>query len=283
MSRRITGATMVAGIVGHPVRHSVSPILHNAWLEASGLDGVYVPFAPQRDGFKRLVEGLRGGVVRGLNVTIPFKEEALACAEALSERALAAGAANLLTFEADGTIRADNTDGLGMLRAFAEQAPGFSPDGATVTILGAGGGARGAAAAFVQAGAAEVRLVNRTLERAQAIAGALGDVVRTFAWDDLDRALDGAGALVNATSLGLEGGEPLDLELEALPAGAAVMDMVYRPLETPLLKLARAEGRPAVDGLAMLIGQAEPSYRAFFGADPPAIEVRLLAIKALGL
>ena len=283
MSRQITGATVVAGIVGHPVRQSVSPILHNAWLEASGLDGVYVPFAPVRDGFRRLIEGLRGGTVRGLNVTIPFKEEALACAQALTERALAAGAANLLTFEADGSIRADNTDGLGMLRAFAEQAPGFSPEGASVTILGAGGGARGAAAAFVQAGAAEVRLVNRTLERAQAIAGALGDVVRTFGWDELDRALEGSDALVNATSLGLEGGEPLDVALEALPKGAPVMDMVYRPLETPLLRLARAQGRPAVDGLAMLIGQAIPSYRAFFGAEPPTIDVRLLAIKALGL
>jgi shikimate dehydrogenase len=283
MSRAISGATMVAGIVGFPVRHSVSPILHNAWLEASGLDGVYVPFAPERGGFGRLVEGFRGGAVRGVNVTIPFKEEALACAHAPSERARAAGAANLLTFEADGTIAADNTDGLGMLKAFAEQAPGFSAKGATVTILGAGGGARGAAAAFALEGAAEVRLVNRTIERADAIAGALNTKVRTFAWERIDQALDGAHALVNATSLGLEGGDPLDIALEALPKAAPVMDMVYRPLETPLLKLARAQGRPAVDGLAMLIGQAVPSYRAFFGAEPPKVEVRLLAIRALGL
>jgi shikimate dehydrogenase len=283
MSRRITGATMVAGIVGFPVRHAMSPILHNAWLEASGLDGVYVAFAPDRNGFGRLVEGFRGGAIRGLNVTIPFKEEALACAEAASERALAAGAANLLTFEADGTIVADNTDGLGMLKAFEQQAPGFSAKGATVTILGAGGGARGAASAFALEGAAEVRLVNRTIERAEAIAGALNTKVRIFTWTDIDQALDGADALVNATSLGLEGGDPLDIVLDALPITSPVMDMVYKPLETPLLKLARSQGRPAVDGLAMLIAQAVPSYQAFFKADPPGIDVRLLAIRALGL
>jgi shikimate dehydrogenase len=283
MSRRITGATMVAGIAGFPVRHSMSPVLHNAWLEAAGLDGVYVPFAPPRDGFSRLVQGLRGGTVRGLNVTIPFKEEALACADRASDRATAAGAANLLIFEADGTIVADNTDGLGMLHAFAVQAAVFSPKGATVTILGAGGGARGAAAAFALAGAFEVRIVNRTLERAQAIADALGPSVRAIAWSDLDPALDGSQALVNATALGLAGGEPLGISLDRLPLDAPVMDMVYRPLETGLLKLARSQGRPTVDGLEMLIGQAIPSYRALFGAEPPAINVRALAIEALGL
>lgn len=283
MSRRITGATAVAGVAGFPVKHSLSPILHNAWLEAGGVDGVYVPFGPARDGFTRLVQGLRGGAVRGLNVTLPFKEEALALADRPTPRATGAGAANLLVFEGDGTITADNTDGLGMLAAFAAQAPGFEPKGATVTILGAGGAARGAAAAFVLAGARQVRLVNRTLERAQAIADALGPAVAACAWSEIDAALAGADALVNATSLGLEGGPPLEVELSPLPAGAPVMDMVYRPLETPLLAAARAQGRPAVDGLEMLVGQAVPSFRAFYGCEPPAIDVRALAIAALGL
>jgi shikimate dehydrogenase len=283
MSRTITGATAVAGIVGHPVRHSISPILHNAWLEAAGLDGVYVPFAPSPDGFVRLAEGFRGGAVRGLNVTLPFKEAALAIADRASERARMAGAANLLLFEDGGTIAADNTDGLGLLAAFAEQAPDFSIAEACIAILGAGGGARGAAAALILAGAGEVRLINRTRERAETIAAELGGQVRAFAWDEMDEALVGAGALVNATSLGLEGGDPLDIDLSCLPSGAPVMDMVYRPLVTPLLVQARKLGHPAIDGLAMLIGQAVPSYRAFFGGEPPAIEVRALAIKALGL
>ncbi|MDB5452797.1 MAG: aroE [Caulobacteraceae bacterium] len=283
MSRSITGATMVAGVVGHPVRHSVSPILHNAWLEAAGIDGVYVAFATPKVGFARFVEGLRGGAVRGLNVTIPFKEEALALADRASERARMAGAANLLVFEDDGTIVADNTDGLGLLGAFAEQAPAFAVADATVAMLGAGGAARGAAAALILAGAAEVRLVNRTVERARGVAAELGGQVRAFGWDERDEALAGAQALINATSLGLEGGEPLEIDLAALPKGAPVMDMVYRPLRTPLLEQAKAAGRPTVDGLAMLIGQAVPSFEALFGARPPAIDVRGLAIAALGL
>lgn len=283
MMRKITGATVVAGIVGAPVRHSLSPVLHNAWLDAAGIDGVYVPFSPPLDGFGRLIEGLRGGAVRGVNVTLPFKEEGLRAADRLTERAAAAGAANLLTFEADGTIIGDNTDGLGMQAAFSAQAPDFRPEGVVVAILGAGGAARGAAATFVLAGAAEVRLVNRTLDRAEAIAKALGPKVRAFAWADMDAALLGAAVLVNATSLGLENGQPLDISLDALPAGAPVMDMVYRPLETPLLWTARQQGRPAVDGLEMLIGQAVPSYRAFFGAEPPELDVRKLAIEALNL
>ena len=142
MSRTITGSTAVAGIVGHPVRHSVSPLLHNAWLDAAGLDGVYVPFAPGAEGFARLVEGFRGGAVRGINVTIPFKEAALAAADRASERARMAGAANLLLFDTDGTIVADNTDGLGLLAAFAQQAPGFAIPGATVAAPAAARGAR---------------------------------------------------------------------------------------------------------------------------------------------
>lgn len=280
----ISGATAVAGIVGHPVRHSVSPILHNAWLEAAGIDGVYVPFAPAKDGFTRLVEGLRGGAVRGLNVTIPFKEEALAAADHLTDRARMAGAANLLTFADDGSVTADNTDGLGLLAAFAEQAPGFGLFDATVTILGAGGAARGAAAAVLSAGACEIRLVNRTLERAETIAHELGGQVRAFAWDELADALAGSQALINATSLGLEGGEPLEIDLTFLPAGAPVMDMVYRPLETPLLAQARARGHVGIDGLSMLIGQAHPTFEAVYGRPTPKeVDVRALSLRAMGL
>lgn len=282
MIRSINGATVVAGVVGRPVKHSLSPAIHNAWLAEAGLDGVYVPFGPPADGFSRFVEGLRGGVVRGLNVTLPFKEQALAAADEASAAAEAAGAANLLVFEPDGRIVADNTDGVGLLWAFRNQAPAFEPGGGVVTILGAGGAARGAAAAFILAGARQVRLVNRTLEKAEAIAQALGPDVRVFGWDQVEAALSGADALVNATSLGLDGKTTLDVELHALGAAAPVMDMVYRPLETPLLAQARRRGHPAVDGLEMLIGQAIPSFRAFFGAEPPAIDARGLVLTALG-
>ena len=141
----ITGKTTVAGVVGAPVTHSLSPVIHNAWLAAAGIHGVYVPFAPSRDGFTAFVKGLAGGAIRGLNVTVPFKEEALDLATHVSLRARRAGAANLLIFGSDGSVAADNTDGEGLLGALAAQAPGFDVESGPVVLLGAGGAARGAA------------------------------------------------------------------------------------------------------------------------------------------
>jgi shikimate dehydrogenase len=276
MSGRISGATLVAGVVGAPVRHSLSPLIHNAWLEASGVDGVYVAFSPPASGFAAFCQGLRGGAIRGLNVTAPFKEEALALADEPTPRAVAAGSANLLLFEGDGRIRADSTDGRGLLQAFAEQASGFDPTAGVAVILGAGGAARAAAAAFVEAGAPEVILVNRTLARAEATAHALGAPV-TAAAGDAGGALSRANVLINATPAGLGGSQGPAVNLAALPSTAVVMDMIYRPLRTGLLEAARARGCRTVDGLAMLIGQAGPSFEALFGRPPPAIDVRTLA------
>ena len=279
MSRPITGRTLVAGVVGKPIAHSMSPILHNAWLQAAGIDGVYVALEAPDGGLRRLVEGLRGASVRGLNVTLPFKTDALAAADEAHPRARRAQAANLLTF-ADGRVAADNTDGLGLLAAFAEQAPGFDPSAGPVAILGAGGAARGAVAAFLDAGCPHVRVVNRTFGRAQALAADLG--CEAFALADAEGAFQGAIAVVNATSAGLADDSAPEFPLAATPAGCVVMDMVYRPLVTPALARARALGRPTVDGLAMLIGQARPSFEAFFGQAPPAdLDVRALALKAI--
>ncbi|MFN3512456.1 MAG: shikimate dehydrogenase [Phenylobacterium sp.] len=276
---RISGATRVAGVVGRPIAHSLSPVLHNAWLAAAAIDGVYVPFSVTPEGFGDLVRALRGGSVAGLNVTLPFKEEALALADTASPRARAAQAANVLVFGEDGGVHADNTDGMGLLAAFAEQAAGFDPAAAPVAILGAGGGARGAAAAFAEAGA-KVRIVNRTLAKAEALAASFGG--RAYPLDRAAEAFEGVGAVVNATSAGLAGEGRLDLPLSATPATAVVMDMVYKPLKTPILAAAEALGRRTVDGLAMLIGQAAPSFEAFYGRPPPAdVDVRALALQIL--
>lgn len=281
MTRQITATTVVAGVAGHPVKHSLSPLIHNAWLEAAGVDGVYVAFEPPADNFPKFAEGLRGGAIRGLNVTLPFKEQALSICHRATTRAEAAEAANLLIFEADGTITADNTDGLGMLGALSSQA-GFDPKSGPVVVLGAGGAARGAAAALKAAGAPEVRVVNRTVAKAEFVAGALGDIGRAFPLDEAGRALDGAKAVINATSAGLMNGGRLDVPLEATPADAVVMDMLYRPLVTPFLAQAQKLGRRTVDGLAMLVGQAEPSFEAFYGRSPPTdVDVRALALAAL--
>lgn len=278
----LTGATRVAGVVGRPILHSMSPILHNAWLAGAGIDGVYVPFSVVSDRFQDFAQSLRGGSVAGLNITLPFKGQALAVADEATARARMAEAANVLVFRPDGTILADNTDGLGLLAAFAEQAPGFDPKAGPVVILGAGGGARGAVSAFLEAGCPEVRIVNRTVEKAEAIAAALGAKAYPLAW--ADAAFDGATAVVNATSAGLADAAPLDVPLASTPATAIVMDMVYKPLKTPFLRQAEELGRRTVDGLAMLIGQAVPSFTAFFGVAPPAdVDVRALALNSLGL
>jgi shikimate dehydrogenase len=274
----ITGAAKVAGVIGRPVAHSLSPLIHNAWIASAGLDAAYVPFASLAgDGFERLVDGLRG-VISGLNVTVPFKERALALADRADAAARAAGAANVLLFAPDGTVEARNTDGIGLLAAFAGQAPALQLRERPIVVLGAGGAARGAAAALGAAGVT-VRIVNRTRARADALA----EQVSAQVFDDGDpAAFEGAGAVVNATTLGLKDGSTPAIPWAALPADAVIMDMVYQPLKTPLLQAAAARRHVVVDGLAMLIGQARPSFEAFFGEAPPDVDVRLLCLQALG-
>lgn len=276
MTRRIDGEAMVAGVTGRPIAHSLSPVLHNAWIEAAGLNAVYVPFAPPDEGFERFVRGLRGGVIRGLNVTAPFKERALELADEADETARRAGSANLLIFHPDGPIEARSTDGAGLLGAFADQAVGFAFDRPAV-VLGAGGAARAAAAALLGAGCPEIRIVNRTASRAEELVFAFRDRLRAFPLARADEAMEGACAVVNAAAGGPS--PPLD----SLPDDAAVMDMNYRPmLETALLQAARSRGLRPVDGLAMLIAQAAPSFEAFYGIAPPAdADVRGAALEVL--
>ena len=276
-----SGAAVVAGVIGSPVRHSLSPLIHNAWIAAAGLDAIYAPFETTKDGFETAVRGLRAAGVRGLNVTLPFKEAALALAERADEAATAAGAANLLLFGVGDLVEARNTDGIGLLQALETQSPGWRASSAPVLVLGAGGAARGAVAALLTSGA-EVIVANRTAERAQALAQEFAGV-RSIDVSDLAAALAHAGTIVNATSGGLSGREALVLPLQAARADAVVMDMVYSPLCTPLLRAASAQGLRTVDGLAMLIGQAVPSFEALFGrSPPPEVDVRALALSALG-
>ncbi|MCK5910744.1 MAG: shikimate dehydrogenase [Caulobacter sp.] len=282
-SGTISGAAVVGGVCGQPIKHSMSPVLHNAWIAAAGLDAAYVPFAPAAERFETFVDGLRGGAVRGVNVTIPFKERALALADTASDLAKMAGAANLLLFAPDGSVHADNTDGPGLLGAVQAQAPGFDASAAPVVILGAGGAARGAVAALLLAGAPEIRIVNRTLARAQELADAFGPKVIAAEDAALPGLLADAGLVINATSLGLGGGAGPAADLSLTPETAVVMDMVYKPLRTEFLRRAQAAGRRTVDGLEMLLRQAIPSFEAIYGVAPsPAVDVRGMALKLLG-
>ncbi len=283
MSSRISGAAIVGGVCGQPIKHSMSPVLHNAWIQAAGLDAAYVPFAPAADRFETFVEAFRGGAVRGVNVTIPFKERALALADTASDLAKMAGAANLLLFAEDGSVHADNTDGPGLLGAIVAQAPGFDVAAAPVVILGAGGAARGAVAALLLAGAPKVTIVNRTLARAQELADAFGPKVFAAEEGGLPGLLSEAGLVINATSLGLGGGAGPAADLTLTPKTAVIMDMVYKPLRTEFLRRAQSAGRRTVDGLEMLLRQAIPTFEAIYGAAPsPEVDARGLALKLLG-
>lgn len=261
--------TVIAGVAGRPITHSLSPLIHRAWIAAAGLDADYRAFGPEdAAGFEALVAGGRAGGLRGLNVTAPFKAQALTAADEASATARLCGAANLLVFEG-GRVRADSTDGEGLLAALAEQAPGLALNGRPAVILGAGGAARAAAAALKAAGA-DVGVLNRTPARAEALAADLG--VRVAGPDSTAA----AALVVNALSV------PPEIDIGALRSDAVLMDMTYRPLTTPFLAAGRARGLGTVDGLAMLVGQARPSFRTLFGLEPPPVDVRGLALEALG-
>ena len=268
---RITGAAHLAGIAGQPVAHSLSPVIHNAWLQAGDIDGAYMPFAP-RDaaGFDALVAAGRAGLVQGLNVTAPFKEQAFALADEASQAAQTTGSANILVFD-NGRVLADSSDGVGVLYALAEQAPELTLKGAVVVMLGAGGAARAGAGALIEAGA-QIRILNRSRDRAEALAADLGPSVTVAD----EAALAEADLVINALSV------PPSIDLSALKPGAVVMDMTYKPVVTPFLAAARARGLTTVDGLAMLIGQATPSFSALFRRPPPPLDLRALLLAYLG-
>ena len=270
-AHRITGAAMLAGIAGQPVAHSLSPVIHNAWLEAGGIDGVYAPFAPKdAAGFDALVAAGRAGLVQGLNVTAPFKEQAFALADEASAAAQATGSANILVFE-NGQVRADSSDGVGVLYALAEQAPALKLKDAVVVMLGAGGAARAGAGVLIEAGA-NILILNRSRDRAEALAADLGPSVTVA--DETD--LASADLVINALSV-----QP-SIDLLALKPTAVVMDMTYKPVVTPFLAAARARGLTTVDGLAMLIGQAAPSFTALYRRPPPPLDLRALLLAHLG-
>ncbi len=265
-----SGKAIVAGVAGWPVGHSRSPRLHGHWLRRYGIDGLYAPFPVAPENFEPAVRGLAGAGLAGLNVTVPHKEAACALCDRLDETARRLGAANTLIFGPEGDIEGRNTDAFG----FAEnlKAGAGAVTGGTAVVLGAGGAARAVVLALQSLRSGPIRLVNRTASRAEAVADALGPAIETAPWAERAGALAGAALLVNATSLGMTGQPALDLPLDDLPAEATVNDIVYAPLETPLLAAARRRGCRTVDGLGMLLHQARPGFHAWFGVDPAVDE-----------
>jgi shikimate dehydrogenase len=255
----------LAGVIGAPVGHSRSPRLHGTWLRDYGIAGHYVPLHVEAGDLERVLRVMpRMGFV-GANVTIPHKEAALALADEVTDMAARIGAVNTLTFK-DGRILADNTDGYGFMANLRQGAPDWRADAGPALVLGAGGAARAVIVALQDAGVPEIRLTNRTRARAEELAAEFGCAVQD--WEKRAEGLGDLGLLVNTTALGMEGQAPLEMPLDGLPAGALVTDIVYTPLDTPLLCDARARGLQAVDGLGMLLHQAVPGFERWFGRRP---------------
>ena len=272
------GQPVRAGVIGWPVSHSLSPVMMTAWLEAAELAGRYERLAIAPEDFERRVRTLAADGFSGVNITLPHKQAALALADEVSAAARAVGAANVLTLR-EGRLFADNTDVIGIRAALLEA--GWNGDGPAV-LVGAGGAARAGLHELSEAGVNTIRIVNRTPSRAADMAASMGIRAEVFAMDDIAQALGSARLLINATSMGMAGQPVLEPDLSGLACGAIVFDMVYVPLETPLLNAAKAAGLRTADGLSMLIGQARPAFEAFFGAPPPAnVDVRALMEAAL--
>ncbi|MCX6345611.1 MAG: shikimate dehydrogenase [Armatimonadetes bacterium] len=277
----ITGSTRVLGVFGHPVSHSLSPVMHNAAIRALGLDFVYVPFHVLPENLEKAVNGIRALDIAGVNVTIPHKERIIKFLDEVSENARRIGSVNTVINER-GRLRGESTDGAGFLRS-AEAV--WGKIGGKVVILGAGGSAKAVAYALGDAGC-EVVIANRTFDRAMELAQALkaafgADKSRAvgLGGDDLEREIRGADLLVNTTSVGMHphsDGIPISPEL--IGAGLKVYDLVYNPLETRLVREARANGAEAMTGLGMLIHQGAVSFEMWTGQNAP-VEVMAKSVE----
>lgn len=263
----MSGKAKVACVIGWPVAHSLSPALHGFWLAAHKVDGAYVPLAVRREDLSQALEGLQAAGFKGVNLTVPHKEAGFALAHETDDAARIAGAVNLLVFE-NGKIKGRNTDSVGLAASLREAQITLTDQ--TAVLQGAGGAARAAVLALDALGAKEIRILNRNVPRAEAMAVSLAPKIRArlTVQSDWSAAAMGAKLLLNATSAGMSGHEPLNLNLDVLPKDAAVCDIVYNPLETDLLKHARARGLKTVDGLGMLMHQAVPAFEAFYGVTP---------------
>lgn len=273
----LTGAAKLAGVMGWPIAHSRSPRIHGHWLKQYGIDGAYVPLAIRPEHLSEAFAALPKVGFRGWNITLPHKEAALRLVDARTPAADRIGAVNTVTVQPDGSLSGDNSDAFGFIAHLYQSAPDW-PRQKPAVVLGAGGAARAICFALLEAGVPEIRLINRTLARAESLAADNGSSVRPVAWDEREGALDGAGLLVNTTSLGMHGQPSLELRLDALPGDAVVNDIVYVPLETPLLAGAKARGLETVDGLGMLLHQARPGFERWFGHRPEVTEALHAAI-----
>lgn len=254
--------------MGWPVAHSRSPVIHNHWIAQHGLRGAYVLLPVQPDNLAQALRALPVLGFAGCNLTIPHKVAALQIVDRVELSAARIGAVNTIVVEADGSLTGRNTDGFGYIHSLLQEQPAWRATSGPAVVIGAGGAARAVLAGLIDQGAPEIRLANRSAAKAQDMAAEFGGPVRAIPWDERHAALEGAALLVNTTNQGMHGEPELDLRLDLLPGNALVSDIIYVPLQTPLLAAARRRGNPTVNGLGMLLHQARPAFEAWFGVLP---------------
>ncbi len=258
----------LAGVIGWPINHSRSPALHGFWLERHRISGHYIPVAVSPENLRNAMEAFGHLGFRGINVTLPHKEAVLRMASTVSETARAIGAANTITFLEGGGFHADNSDAYGFRENIRQTCPDWQASRGPALVIGAGGASRAVIHSLIEQEVSEIRLANRTRDRTDALAAHFGPRVRAVDWAELDQAASGAVTIVNTTALGMEGQEPLTVDLGRADPDAVVSDIVYVPLETPFLKSASEQGFRTVDGLGMLLHQGVPGFSAWFGETP---------------
>lgn len=261
-------AIPLAGVIGTPIAHSRSPRLHQHWLRRYGLPGHYIPMDVASSDLEEAIRTLPKLGFVGLNVTIPHKEHVMGLADLVTDRAAVIGSVNTLIFRSDGKVHGDNTDGYGFLQNLRQGAPDWDPTTGPAAVIGAGGAARAVLASLLDAGAPEIRLTNRTRNRADELQREFGQKIKIFDWVKAGNTLDGAHTVVNASALGMTGKPEMRIPLDGLSPDAVVTDLVYTPLETQLLAHARSIGCRTVDGLGMLLHQAAPGFERWFGLKP---------------
>ena len=270
----------LAGVIGDPIAHSLSPRLHGHWLKRYGLKGHYVPLHVTHQNLADVLRILPDMGFVGVNITIPHKEFVLSLATHVSDRATLIGAANTLTFLGNSQIQADNTDGIGFLSNIRQNLPGWTAATGPALVLGAGGAAKAIVSALINDGAPKVTVVNRTRLRADALKDQFGARVETQDWTRIPDLVGDVALIVNTTSLGMAGQSPLIIDLSRLTPPTVVTDIVYKPLDTELLETARQMGCETVDGLCMLLHQAVPGFERWFGYTPMVDEDLRAAVLA---
>jgi shikimate dehydrogenase len=270
----------IAGLVGWPVAHSRSPVIHNHWLARYGIPGRYMLFPVPAEKLADALRGLSSLRLRGCNITTPHKQAVMPLVDDVDPLAKRIGAVNTIVVQEDGSLRGFNNDGNGFVQSIRDARPDWRPDAGPIAIIGAGGAARAVVASLADQGAREIRVVNRTYERACEMQALFGPPVSAVRWDARADALDGVALMANATNQGMGGKSALDLALDRLSADAIVADLIYTPPETPLLAAARKRGNPTVNGLGMLLNQARPAFNAWFGVTPQITPELIRAIEA---